>query len=521
MADAPRKVRAPRNTRSPRPGPLRRVMGWISALLGPAPATPIAASAASATAATPATATPAVVKPPRRSSRPHAEEFERLRQHMQRPRVPGGTLMLPSAEARAELLRMIDVVEHDIGPSSFVPASMPTPLAELHPVRADASPAAGGASPSALDLTHPPMTGVDGLSDSLAHGGGDPVRRQRLEQRLHDATLLHAEGRTAQAEGLLMSTLKERGTSALDELTWRALFDIYRFEQRHSEFAHARRIWSQVFGRPCPVWCTLTDRAQDDGAPATRHDGSWPALRVQQVNAAWCEAVLDTLSAGRSRVLMDWQSIAPIDPAMAGDLLTWMEQVSELPVTLRHIDLPRLLDRLEQTPPWSSRDEAAGVLAWLTVLRWLGQREPFEDMARTLSEQWGTAQPPWVPPACSTELGEAAMLTAEGSPARERLRPRPRPPAVRDLLPALQQAEHEVTTVREAMQTGAAPPSGWHVDLCDWPRLDLGAATDLLNWVDAQRSAGRSVRLVHVHLLVAQFLRLLGLDREVPVEPMR
>ncbi|WP_295545139.1 hypothetical protein [uncultured Pseudacidovorax sp.] len=466
-------------------------------------------------------------------------EFDMLRKLRQRGGAedPGNiSSSLPSSDRptdrRALTLRKIDEIEAQMSQqwwTSESSATGPGGVGETSPggtAAADASLAEHHArayadtAPVVPTDLQPPREAAPPVPHAmalLASAVPPPVPgetpRLAFDTPLEEAAVRFAQGDDAGAESALRQALVP-GSAFADQLqTWRALLDFYRATGDAERFAEAAVPYAERFSLPMPVWVSLHALAREarTGEVAQRLDAraaaDWEA--PARLDRPALLALTQALSRAKGNVWrLDWRGLRQIEADAVQPLTTLVTHWALSPVQMGFMGTERLLDVLTAATPLGERGVDAGWWSLhLAVLRLLNRLDEFELVALNYCITYEITPPSWqAPRGTVAEMGDAIVPSARGAlePVATRGAVLAGELAGADSLPWLR--------IEEALdRPGAAP----EIDCTALVRMDLAAAEALR----ARLGARPGLRLLEVQGVLAEFLRLTGVDRCAVVTP--
>lgn len=465
-------------------------------------------------------------------------EFDMLRKLRQRGGTedPGNiSSSLPSSDRmtdrRALTLRKIDEIEAQMSQqwwtsesaatvpdgADTVPAGTPAvdaSLAEHHArayadtapvVPTDLQPPREAMAPAAPEVLLP--------SFSTHRPAYTAAPRLAFDTPLEEAAVRFAQGDDPGAESALRQALVP-GSAFADQLqTWRALLDFYRATGDAERFAEAAAPYAERFGLSAPAWVSLRTLARDarTGEVAQRLDArtetDWQA--PARLDRPALLALTQALSRAKGSVWrLDWRGLGQIEADAVQPLTTLVTHWALSPVQMGFLGTDELLAVLAAATPLGERGVDAGWWSLhLAVLRLLNRLDDFELVALNYCITYEITPPSWqAPRGTVAEMGDAGLSSTRAAldPAAARGAFLAGELAGADSLPW--------SRIEEALdQAGAGP----EIDCAALVRMDLAAAEALR----ARLGARPGLRLLAVHGVLAEFLRLTGVDRCAVVVP--
>lgn len=376
-----------------------------------------------------------------------------------------------------------------------------------------------------------------------------------LNPEIEEASIRFASGDDAATEQGLVETLKIRaGGGTVDE--WMTLFDFYRATGQSQVFDSKAIDFASRFSRSAPQWFSLPE------AVATRMAKT--AVPTSQLDrSAWvADAELDAhsillLSKALERTaqpwVLDWSSLRTILPVAIDPLLRLMNTWAVSDVDIRFLGEKTLRDVLQQMT--ISGERSVDQRWWslrLATLRVMDQGDEFELTALDFCITYELSPPSWLPPRCQFKAlqpgGPEPAAGAAGAPTATHF-------AVTQFLDSVNSQQGPLTLSgfsgagMDSVMSAFAFQSGdgsklpelmgeivgdpqpvlnkldeqlMGASACDIScryliRVDFSAAGSILNWVSAHQAAGRKIRFVNVHRLVATFFHVIGITEYAQV----
>ncbi len=445
-------------------------------------------------------------------------EFDMLRKLRQRGAADDAgpvSSSLPTTglkvDRRAVTLRKIDEIEAQMSqqwwtserpPVADGGRAGPPSLSEHHArAYADTAPAVptdlqapqAAPAPAALPRPSPPPAAA-------------PAPRLAFDTPLEEAAVRFAQGDDAGAESALRQALVPGGAFADQLQTWRALLDFYRATGDSDRFAEAGMHYADRFNRPMPTWVSLRSLARDARTDliAQRLDPragtDWQA--PPRLDRPALLALTQALSRAKGSVWrLDWRALQHIEADAVQPLTTLVTHWSLSPVQMGCLGAENLLAVLSAATPLGERGVEAGWWSLhMAVLRLLNRLDDFELVALNYCITYEITPPSWQPP-----RGTVAEMVEGQQPSQRMGLDAGTPRAF--LAGELVGAEGlNWPQVEEALDLPGAEPE---IDCAGLVRMDLAAAEALR----ARLTSRPGLRLVEVHGVLAEFLRLTGVDR--------
>jgi len=314
--------------------------------------------------------------------------------------------------------------------------------------------------------------------------------------------------------------------------TWLVRFDLYRAIGQQQKFEGLALEYAQQFGWSAPQWYSLPKLVAESASNDERPDRS----RIDGEVGWVCPPTLDADGVAElsSRSLQlplpwvfDWSALQRIDAeacARLSDLFrAWIPQRLDM----RWLSGDRLFGVLQEAAPAGVRD--ADPAFWqlrLDALRMAHRADQFDETAIDYCVTYEVSPPSWEPAVCQVRVSGSShgVTTAPISVVSE---------------VSTSFLESQISEDAQQVRTGHVDLSGQlvgdisaalkkldaelgvatviEVSCARLIRVDFIAAGDLLNWVLAKRSEGRSVRLTDAHRLVALFFGAMGINEHAKV----
>ncbi len=459
-------------------------------------------------------------------------EFDVLRREMRNRKTLSSEslegLSLPSTllppidpVSRRHTLHKIDAIEREIQAESQTGASTLPPHPEfagsaLHPAarhrvakprRSDALPTAAQIGPRASADGTPAMLPPPLRRPPLRHRPGSPVTGRAAERDHPDADAAptpaavevaafdFADGRDARAEEQLTTGLQIASGAELERI-YQALLDLYWATGRQAALQSASLDFVQRFGR-IPV-------QRPDDAPFGASSGRLASVSFgPELDAVQVQALANVVDAPQPQLALDFSSLLGIPPVQRPALAALFERINERAIALDLVGEDRLREATALPPAPNAADAALR----LQTLRLIGDEAGFVDLAVQLATVHELSPVDWAPPrfrrvapaADRSSTGRAASVESGASDdAGDTLQ-------LAGELRARDIAAPSLDTILAAAATVT-------VRLDAVRRIDFAAATELLNWCEAQSRRGASVELRGAHSLIVPLLQSVGLD---------
>ena len=420
------------------------------------------------------------------------------------------------AASRQHTLHKIDAIERQIQDeqkrqtSTTLPAGMieQSGLAHLHFAASTLRPGSKRHSTPRMansQLLHPsrPQTTLPYITRPRSLWGRTvPPIPDVLELAAFD----FAEGRDAQVESQLLTGLQtETGVDAVQQI-FQALLDFYWATGQTDKLQSRALDYVQRYGQ------TPAPRPEvDTHQTANRHTVSYFA--AEQFDILQRRAFERFVAEDSTHLLLDWSALVSILESQRAALADALRILNDHPIELELHGADMLL---AATRLQSSAAVSADTTLRLQVLRLLGDEAAFVDLAVDLSITSGSSPVDWNPPRFK-RLGipERGLTTQHSA-----LLPSHAGTQIGHIDAGLVQTTARLSgslsgtgdSFLRSLRAQAQRADTVTVDLQAVQRVDFAAATDLLNWVDAQTQLGKLIELRGAHTLLIPFLQSVGLQ---------
>jgi hypothetical protein len=334
----------------------------------------------------------------------------------------------------------------------------------------------------------------------------------RLEHALQDAALLFAAGKSDDAASKLRALYIEDTITAEDAaLLANTLFDLYRTIGAVAPFDTLALNYAQRFGRSPAEWFSLPELLHDSNAKApAQNDFAWvcpPALDTRTI-----EALQARYGQGQGPSRLDWGALQNL-PADAGSpLAALLADWTARRVSMQWSGEQALLRALEQHTPQGIRSSEP--LWWhmrLTVLCLLRMPSAFEALALEYCVLFEESPPCW-----QETWGLVVQEPAQDDYASiiSSLLPLDTAPqAWQDLRCTLHgDALGATSAALKTLHGVTASASQITVDCALLGRLDVEAASAVVQWARAYAVRGCEIEFTQLTHLLAILLQSVGLD---------
>lgn len=322
------------------------------------------------------------------------------------------------------------------------------------------------------------------------------------------AAILFANGQYDTARSTLESIIKGNNEPGVIKL-WTMLFDLLRLRGEQKAFDTLSLEFARVCELSPPAWRL---EPEDD----ENEDNSQQMTKVAVLQGAVSgdapvfDALLQALGKGESRTL-DMHRLIGLDVEASAKLARILQQARSRDLAWGLLASETLAKRLaERTVAGKAQDEGQWLLA-LELFQFLGWEEQFEDKAVDYAVTFEVSPPAWAPPKTPPNLQEASEDNA---------------PIIDDdvltLDPALLTSVLQGEILQGKLDDIEAlldPGKECRLDFSRVTRVDFVSAGALASLLKITKAG--PVSIVHVNSLVAELLRVMGIDQIVRVEVSR
>ncbi|GHT95226.1 hypothetical protein AGMMS49545_17820 [Betaproteobacteria bacterium] len=317
------------------------------------------------------------------------------------------------------------------------------------------------------------------------------------------AAILFANGQYDTARSTLESIIKGNNEAGAIKL-WTMLFDLLRLRGEQKAFD----VLSLEFAHTCELSPPSWGQEEDAGNDRSEQKAGVAVLQgAVSDDAPVFDPLLQALAKGESRTL-DMHRLIGLDSDATAKLARILQQARRRDLAWGLLASETLAKKLaERTVAGQVSDESQWLLV-LELFQFLGWEEQFEDKAVDYAVTFELSPPAWDPPKTQPNIQEAP--TEEETPVDD---------DVLTLDPAL------LTTVLQGeilqgklddIETLLEPGKECRLDFSRVTRVDFVSAGALANLLKITKA--KPVSIVHVNLLVAELLRVMGVDQLANVE---
>jgi len=357
--------------------------------------------------------------------------------------------------------------------------------------------------------------------------GGSELDAALSHPDLTQAAQCFAQNDDERCQGILRALMVQEVDALAARIAGLALLDCFHARNEYERFEEFAAEFAESFGVPVPRW----------PSPPPQHGSGAVGPPEPTQPCAWsCPLFLDLQAVQQLQQLLasegpvkwlDWTGLLSADLPAAQALLEVVQGCLQSPIELRFIGSAVLRRRLKASTP-SGRSETAPIwwLLRLDLLRTMQRRDEYDLVALDYCVTYGVLPPPWQEPMCRWAAADpmtpaaAATLADDtaghtlsavwlGSTSEQAVQ-RPR------LSGTWRAEEPQALAVLDAALQSAlsapVPEPVFVIDCHGLLRLDLAAASALMQWLLAARQRGVALQLDGVSRLVATYLHMLGLD---------
>ncbi|MBY0466531.1 MAG: STAS domain-containing protein [Burkholderiales bacterium] len=411
--------------------------------------------------------------------------------------------------------------------------------------------AGGGQRPSRFDAGPTKPFDLDDSHDASTFSSSKfyalDVNELAMDPEIEEAAIRFASGdEVATEQGLLDVLTRKANGGTADE--WMALFDLYRATGQVEAFEGRAIDFANRFSKSAPQWFSMPEEA------AKRVEKTHSATAASKTRAAWvADADLDAhavtmltkvLERTPQPWLLDWSEVDTIQPMAVTRLYKLFAAWAQSDVELWFTGTKRLLNTVQALT--ISGDRAVDKACWdmhMALLRTMNLPDDFELTALDFCVTYEISPPGWEPPACrfrdlgAENLGMAGLAEVTPPPTDD-FAHSTRPAKLSffgrggPVDPQATSSFNFMALQGELVGELQGDPAAQLAELdklmgeavlrvisCRYlVRVDFAAAGAILNWVSAHQSAGRRVRFVDVHRLIAAFFHVIGITEYADVE---
>ena len=228
------------------------------------------------------------------------------------------------------------------------------------------------------------------------------------EPELAQAAQAFAQGQDAAVERTLRALLVQKPQSLTARVAAMALLDFFHARGEFEPFDELAAEFAERFGTPVPRWPTETGRRQPLAGPAGSAD---PVVPAGAQGPSWvCPLFLDLQAVAALEQIMaapgnpkwlDWTGLLSADLPAARALLAQVQGWLQRPLDLRLVGAAVLRRRLKaSTPSGRSENDAVWWQLRLALLCLMRRRDEFDLAALDYCVTYGVLPPEWGQPQC-------------------------------------------------------------------------------------------------------------------------
>lgn len=378
------------------------------------------------------------------------------------------------------------------------------------------------------------------------------------EPELAQAAQAFALGKDAAVERALRALMVQKPLSLAARVAAMALLDFFHARGEVEPFDELAAEFADRFGTPVPRWPTEAGRVLQPSTqtePSGTQDGSWVCPLFLDLQAV--AALEQTMAAPGSPKWLDWTGLLSADLPAARALLVLVQGWLQRPLDLRLVGAAVLRRRLKaSTPSGRSENDAVWWQLRLALLCLMRRRDEFDLAALDYCVTYGVLPPEWVQPQCRCVAADSLPTAAAGTASARAEAAPPQPlaagaaaaleplawpdlpaeranaqaefglthhadwPAALTLLPQAAPALSGNLAASNADLLGALdaalaqhpPGAPFILDCRGLLRVDLVAASALMQCLLTARQRGVAVELHGLSRLLAAYLHTVGLD---------
>ena len=318
-----------------------------------------------------------------------------------------------------------------------------------------------------------------------------------------------AEGRDAQVESQLLTGMQSEPNMSVVEEIFQALLDFYWATDQQDKLQSRTLDYVQRYGQ------TPLPRPELDVLPLG-NTRTVSFIAAEQFDILQLRAFEHFVADVSTHLVLDWSALVTISEAQRAPLADALQTLNDraIELELHGADMLLAATRLQSNPA-----SAAETALRLQVLRLVGDEAGFVDLAVELSIACACSPVDWVP-ARFKRLGtsDRGLTVAHHAHGPSRMGTHAGG-ADAKLVQTTARLSGNLSgvdaSVLRDLRAQAQRADTIIVELHAVRRMDFAAATDLLNWVDAQTQLGKLVELHGAHTLLAPFLQSVGLQVQV------
>lgn len=425
-----------------------------------------------------------------------------------------------------------------VPPPAAPAAAAPKPAPRSAPPVAAVAAAAVAPAPTQKAPTPPApaaaaAVGGSGMYDPFAVEVSEVVHDPELDE----VVIAFANADFSGSENSLRSLVQPGANRAQHPDTWLVLFDLYRATGQQAKFESLALEFARGFGLSAPQWFSLP-RMVAETVQEKHLELKLPQDEAEGQKVGWTapeaidEAAVEALRKVRELPapwVLDWSPLQRIEAPAVLPLRTLLKAWAGEPHEMRWLGSERLLDVLQEATPAGARDvDEACWLLRLEVLRLVNRPDQFDEVAIDYCVTYEVSPPSWTPSRSHVRFGEAgsADYASHTLSVVSDVSTRFVETDVPDDSGFLEivtvelsgQLVGDISSVLEELEQRLGKATLVNVSCLKLIRVDFIAAGDLLNWVLARRSEGRTVIFEDAHRLLALFFGAMGITEHARVK---
>ncbi len=315
-----------------------------------------------------------------------------------------------------------------------------------------------------------------------------------------------AEGRDAQVESHLLTSLQTEQELFTVQQLFQALLDFYWATGQQDKLQSRSLDYVQRYGQ------TPLPRPELDAvAAAPLQTASF--LAAEQFDILQWHAFERFVADPARHLVLDWSALIGIAEPLQAELGQALQVLNDRPVELELHGEDMLLaaTRLQSSPATAAQSALR-----LQALRLVGDEAGFADLAVELSIACACSPVDWVAPRFKrVGASERGLTTLHSAHQPSRMGTQAGALDAGSIQTSVRlsgKLSGKDATFLRNLRAQSLRTDTVYVDLQAVQRVDFAAATDLLNWVEAQTHLGKSIELRGAHTLLVPFLQSVGLQ---------
>ncbi len=406
----------------------------------------------------------------------------------------------PAAHPQSPPDLMPTVAARQLPPSVHEGGMVMFPAARPAAAPVPAGPAEGAGSRLSLVPMGDPSTSVI-LGDTGAVHSVE-VLSSGLLPVFEEASVLYANGQSNEAAMILWQAIKENQLGHHTEQAWKMLFELYQAAGRRPEFESLAIDYASRFESSPPAWADDLSPPAPVAAPAPAASAIQfpPRLDAQAIK----QIEQMQRAAHRNRAAdVDFSRVVAVDAVGADLLLRVLVDFRRNARQLTLSGVEALSAALTASIQMGRRDpsEACWLLK-LEALRFLGEQQPFEDLAIDYCVTYEVSPPSWEPLPNTIRLQNAAPAPAGAAPETS---------LTGESFPLDGEIDGRPEAIFKSLRSYAQSRAEVVIDCRRLRRMDFVCAGEMLNEVAALRGAGKVPVFRDLSYLVACLMMVMGI----------